>query len=258
MFRLIDNSNYMINSGAVNNSSLDLFAYADAVGRSNAANELSQVSSGAWYFDIYSMFTTVNVSSATVGISGNIGFTFNCSLNLEITNIDGTVSLGNTNLTHQDSAFQRFDLEIIPSSVGTDGFRLRLNGGTLDDALSRSFRFSDFVVTVNSYNFIEFEPEYDYKEDHKKMESRHRTKAGREYVYKWGEYRQFKMGTMYVTSYQKSVINSYWNNNTELMFVQSGNLEVNSVLIMSSTLPVGSLIKPYNDLFKGTIELGTY
>ena len=111
---------------------------------------------------------------------------------------------------------------------------------------------------VDSANGVDVEPEYNYVEKDKKIETRHRTRSGKEYVYKFGEFNRFKFGVMYVDSAFKSIVNSYWNNNAELLFMEVGASQVYSVRLINKELPIGKAIKPYSDSFKGLIDLGTY
>jgi len=115
-----------------------------------------------------------------------------------------------------------------------------------------------FRLFVDSANGVDVEPEYNYVERDKKIEARHRTKSGKEYVYKFGDYNAFKFDVMYVDSAFKSIVNSYWNSNAELLFMEVGATQVYSVRLTNKTLPVGRPIKPSTTEFKGIIELETY
>jgi len=115
-----------------------------------------------------------------------------------------------------------------------------------------------FRLFVDSSNGITVEPEWSYRERDKKIESRNRTRSGAEYVYKWGEYKVVAFKVSFVDSSFKSIVNSWWNNNTELLWMEEGGSAVTSVHISSRNLPISEFIKPYNDSFKGSIELSTY
>lgn len=115
-----------------------------------------------------------------------------------------------------------------------------------------------YRLFVDSDNGVDIDPEYNYVQKDKKVEARHRVRSGKEYVYKFGEFNVFKFGVMYVDSSFKSIVNSYWNSNTELLFMEVGATQVYSVRITNKELPIGQAIKPSTTEFKGKIELGSY
>lgn len=115
-----------------------------------------------------------------------------------------------------------------------------------------------FRLFVNSSTGVDIEPEYNFKDSGERIESRHRTRDGSEYAYRWGSFRAFKMDVTYVDSAFKSFVNSWWDSGTDLLFMETGTTDVYSVHIVNKNRPVDRLIKPYTDLFRGTIELETY
>ena len=115
-----------------------------------------------------------------------------------------------------------------------------------------------YRLFVDSINGVDVDPEYNLTEKDKKIESRHRVRSGEEYVYKFGEYKIIKFNVMYVNSSFKSIVNSWWSSNTELLFMEVGASVVSSVRIVNKELPIGKFIKPYTDTFKGVIELNGY
>ncbi len=115
-----------------------------------------------------------------------------------------------------------------------------------------------YRLFVDSSNGVDVYPEYDMTDASRKVEARHRTRAGAEYVYTFGEYTQIKFSVKYVNSSFRAIVNSWWASNTDLLWMEEGGTEVYSVRLMNKALPVGKVIKPYSDKFQGTIELGTY
>lgn len=115
-----------------------------------------------------------------------------------------------------------------------------------------------WLLFPSSGNHITLEPEWNFKHDDKKEETIHRTRAGKRYVYKWGEYKGFKFDVEYVSSSTAAIVNSWWATNTKLMFMESGGTEVFSVIITNRELPIGKYIRPYQDRLKGTIDLEGY
>ncbi len=111
---------------------------------------------------------------------------------------------------------------------------------------------------VDSTDGVSLEPEYDFLEDTRKIENRYRSRDASEFVYKWGEFDRFKMSVMFVNSEIKSIVNSWWSSNTDLLFKSESASAVHSVHLVSGRLPIGGFIKPYDTLFKGVIELEVY
>lgn len=115
-----------------------------------------------------------------------------------------------------------------------------------------------FRLFVDSSNGVDVEPEYDFSDSKIKIEDRHRTRSGAEYVYKWGGYVDIKMSVMYVNSEFKSIVNSWWSSNTSLLWMEEGGTQVFSVRLVNNEQPVSDIVKPYTNVFKGTIELKGY
>ena len=115
-----------------------------------------------------------------------------------------------------------------------------------------------YLLFISSGIDVSLDPEFNFRDTEKKIETRHRTKSGREYVYKWGDYKKWSFGVTYVDSSFKAIVNSWWNTNTELLFMKQGETLVYSVRLMNNNSPINAFIKPYDDLFKGKIDLGTY
>lgn len=115
-----------------------------------------------------------------------------------------------------------------------------------------------FRLFVDSATGVDVEPEWDYERKDKKIEDRHRARSGAEFVYKWGEYIGIEFSVKFVNSSFQAIVNSWWNTNTDLLFMEVGGTEVFSVHIVNKDTPVGKVIKPYVDQFQGKIKLGGY
>lgn len=115
-----------------------------------------------------------------------------------------------------------------------------------------------YRLFVDSSNGVDVNPEYDFQLKDKKVEARHRVRSGKEYVFKWGDYQGFKFGVRYVNSEFKSLVNSWWQSNTELLFMKVGDTDVFSVRLFNREPPVNKYEVPYDDLFRGKLELNTY
>jgi len=118
---------------------------------------------------------------------------------------------------------------------------------------------AQFRLFVDSSNGVDIDPTWDFANQDEKVESRHRVRSGRSYVYRWGGYKKYNVPVSYVNSNFKSIVNSYWDSNADLLFMEVGNSSsVSSVRIVNGALPVGESVMPYTDQFIGVIELETY
>jgi len=113
-----------------------------------------------------------------------------------------------------------------------------------------------FQLGPTSATAIDIFPEFDFKNNRKKIETSHRLQNADRYVYKTGAYDKFQYKVMYVSSSDMSLVNSWWESNTELLFwIDSA---VSSVMLVGDAKPIDQYQKPYTDLFHGTIKLEGY
>jgi hypothetical protein len=117
-----------------------------------------------------------------------------------------------------------------------------------------------YELGINSADAIQLYPEYDYKEPEKIIESSHRTLSGREYHYKFGDFRHFEFSLKFVSLANADIVNSWYNTRTELKFFVSSDTttDVFSVMIMNRQSPLAEFIKPYVTYKKGKLILETY
>lgn len=115
-----------------------------------------------------------------------------------------------------------------------------------------------YDLFVDSDNSLQFDPEFDYADEERKVEDSHRVRSGGLYRYKWASYRRFKFSMAFVSSSDAAIVNSWWLSNTELLFMNTSDSAVFSVQLVNADKPLGQFQKPYVDLYKGIIELETY
>ncbi len=118
---------------------------------------------------------------------------------------------------------------------------------------------SQYRLFVDSDNGVDVDPLWSFKEESQKIESKHRVRSGKSYIYKWGNYNRFKIPVTFVSSSFKAIVNSYWQSNAEVLFMEVGvPSSVSSVRVVNKKTPVGKFMVPYVDQFAGVIELETY
>jgi hypothetical protein len=117
-----------------------------------------------------------------------------------------------------------------------------------------------YELGTDSSDAIQLYPEYDYKDPEKLIESSHRTLGGREYHYKFGDYRRFEFTVKFVPLSAANVVNSWYNARSELLFfvTSDSTTDVYSVMIMNNESPLSKFEKPYITYKSGKIILETY
>ena len=119
---------------------------------------------------------------------------------------------------------------------------------------------SIFELGISSTDAIQLYPGYDYVGDKKQIRSDHRTRGGKNYSYKWADFKRFKFKVEWLSTANASIINSWFDARTELLFfVTSSTItEVHSVMLMNNETPLSKYNKPYDNYMKGTILLEEY
>lgn len=107
-------------------------------------------------------------------------------------------------------------------------------------------------------NVVSMNPEWNLKFDDKKIETAHRTRSGKMYRYAWGKYDRCKFDVQYLSSADMCQVNSWWYTNTPLVLYDLNSSAVVSGYLVNANYPIGELVMPYTDYFKGTIELEAY
>ena len=89
------------------------------------------------------------------------------------------------------------------------------------------------------------------------IKSSHRTRGNEEslYTYLWGTYGKIDIKLEYLSTAKKTVINSWWENNTHLVYSDAQNAANYNVLIGGKSKPIDAVNKPYTNQFKGTLTL---
>ena len=120
------------------------------------------------------------------------------------------------------------------------------------------------MVTSGASNTVELYPEWDMKIRKAKIQDAHRTTDGSLYMYKWviggtgPAYTEFEVPLMHIDSGTKDQLESWWLSNQSLYFVEDGSSESHIVRIIGDEFGFEENVKPYKDLFKGTLKLSTY
>ncbi len=117
-----------------------------------------------------------------------------------------------------------------------------------------------FELGISSADAVTLYPEYDYKGGEVQLRNQMRTPSGKGYLYKHGDYKKFQFSIQFLPASDASLVNSWWDTNTELLFfiTSSTATEVHSVVIMNKDTPFQQFNKPYADKYKGKVLLEGY
>lgn len=104
---------------------------------------------------------------------------------------------------------------------------------------------------------IVLHPEYGLREQALVMQSRHRTRAGDAYAYRWGRYSAFQVPLRFLADSHADLINWWWEGGFYLAFTldTSDSESIRVVRIANERQPIESRVAPYEDLWQGTLEL---
>lgn len=82
-----------------------------------------------------------------------------------------------------------------------------------------------FRLFVDSSTGVTVTPEFNMSDGGEKIESRHRMRDGSEFVYKWGEFDKKKIDVRFVNSEFKSLVNDWWSDNIDLLWIEDRRLD---------------------------------
>ena len=96
------------------------------------------------------------------------------------------------------------------------------------------------TVTINGNSL----DEYDWKREDKRLESVHRTRSGKQYRYKWGEFGRVTFAADQVNSATACAVNSLWLAGAVCILSKVGiqfDNRVPSDVVSDTTIPVGQI-----------------
>jgi len=116
------------------------------------------------------------------------------------------------------------------------------------------------ILMANSLSSVLVFPRYQgFLNSSQKVGSKYTTDTGAYFNYTWVIKERVKFTVSYVNSSFRSVVNDWWENNTDLIWiptdVTSGSFNVR---LVNKTAPISKLSEPYDKRFEGIIELGSF
>lgn len=112
-------------------------------------------------------------------------------------------------------------------------------------------------LTDSGHHPITLTPEYDYLEREVAIRATHRTVGGVQRIYDWTQYKAFTVPLRFVSSADAFRINQWWRDQDMLGFTLDTSEDLRTVdcRLVNETVPLGSFIKPYRDLYGGVLML---
>lgn len=123
------------------------------------------------------------------------------------------------------------------------------------------YQLIGYSKTLDPLGTITIAPEWSTKFEAVQNKSAHRTKSGKLYSYKWGNFNRYEIPIEYLSSSQSSVINSWWAADAYVVLVRywEGSYDFSqSCRMVNASAPMDELPKPYYHYRSGRIELETY
>lgn len=115
-----------------------------------------------------------------------------------------------------------------------------------------------YALFVDSANSIEIAPERSMSRTDKPIDVAGKTWAGVLMRTRYGTRSSYKVPVEYVPASVAALVNSWWEGGQALLFMEVGASEVYSVMITNKDQPITDPNTPYDDQFKGVLELETY
>jgi len=114
---------------------------------------------------------------------------------------------------------------------------------------------SKFNLFIDSSNNVPIDPEYSLTVGAVKLEDKTRTKKGKLYQYKWGDYQRWELPVEMVNSSFKFLVNTWWLSNADLVFTQNSFSTFFNVRIVNDDIPISGFVLPHDDLFSGVVVI---
>lgn len=245
--------------------------YSSPDGGSNAVQIISVGSDNPYIEEIIGLDASTLSRTFTASIYGMTDASLPNSAELII--FDAASSQSQAQSINLGSSFERHDVTVTFSvDVSTIGVQFKgmetpssgdyfyLFGAMLQESVETNppYQLTSGASVSSDSVMVEVNPEYDFSEPDKKIESNHTSRNGKRFKYLWGETKNTKFSVSYVDSSFKTIVNSWWGANASLRYFDDVLSVTNSGWLMGDEKPVSQRIKPYDDLFAGVINLGSF
>lgn len=138
-------------------------------------------------------------------------------------------------------------------------FRIEYKGSGNCVCLFDEVKISDYRDML-SLGVIQIYPEWDMKRFTVQNREDHRTRGGKMFSYKWGDYERLEVPIEYISDSKAAIINSWWATDALIYFkIYSGGMwQTNTCYLMNDGAPFDIHPKPYDQYFNGRLELETF
>jgi hypothetical protein len=110
---------------------------------------------------------------------------------------------------------------------------------------------------LTSVDVIPLYPEWSFEDRGELIRSQHRTRAGVLHNLVWEKFLSYSMPLRYLPGSHAALLNWWWEQDLALLLTldSSDSESLHAVRIVNDTQPFGKRIRPYADLWEGTLRL---
>ena len=121
-------------------------------------------------------------------------------------------------------------------------------------AVPYNFDLDDVLVQLD---YFTLNPDYSFQEQAQLIKRQHRTLAGDMHTYSWDKFFAYSVPLRFLSDSHAALINWWWENQFNLAFTLDTSDSESTYIcrITNGQQPIGSRIRPYDDLWQGTLRL---
>jgi len=149
--------------------------------------------------------------------------------------------------------FVRMESAVFSDSATAPRVTIRPSVGK--DISSQASILADDVLTA--VDAIRLYPEWSFEARSELIRSRHRTRAGAQHDLIWSKYLAYSMPLRFLPGSEAELLNWWWERGFPLLLTldSSDSEGLHVVRIVNETQPIGRRVRPYPDLWEGTLRL---
>ena len=144
---------------------------------------------------------------------------------------------------------------ILETNVFSEGNNRPYFEARISDNTSVTALYLDDVLT--QVDWFTLHPEYSFQEQARTIRSQHRTLGGKLHTYTWDKYFAYQVPLRYLSDSYAALLNWWWENQFNLAFTLDTSDSESTLIcrIVNETQPIGSRIRPYDNMWQGMVQL---
>ena len=115
-----------------------------------------------------------------------------------------------------------------------------------------------FITSLSDVNCpYPIYPGWSFQDRESQIASRFRTQGGKLFSYRWSGFHKYQIPLTFVDSAGEHLLNAWWANQETVALTLNSSESESTVLCMmvNGTKPINQFVRPYSDLFEGTLQL---